>query len=92
MRKQDYRQEYEHWNKQETHAARNKQKLKEEFIKHNAPYPIGSKVKAENNKTVGEFIIASYDMDKNLMLSPVFETLEGKKVFMSRPIIFELIK
>jgi hypothetical protein len=92
MTKQEYRQQDTHWLKQENYAARQRRKLKAEYISKHAPYPIGSKVRAENNNKEGVFIIASYDLDETLKLSAVFETLEGKAVFMSRPTILELLK
>lgn len=92
MTKQEYRQESAHWQKQINHAQRKKDNLKRQYINEHAPYPLKSLVKAENNGKIGEFIIDSYNLDENLIITPNFTTKQGRIAFMSRPVIFGLVK
>jgi len=92
MTKQEFRQFDSHLAQQETHAKRRRLKLREDFINEKAAYPIGSVVKVDNNAKIQDLIIKGYDIDENLLLIPIFETLQGKKVFTYRPTILDLVK
>ena len=57
-----------------------------EYIKANAPHPIGSIVEIEDRGKTHNARIKSYEILNGLLI-PEFETLDGKCLFVSRPII-----
>jgi len=92
MTKQELIQELAHHNMNIEISTKAIRFAKDKFIKDNAPYPVGATVEVEAKGIQKVLKIRAYTVEKDLRLSPVFETLEGKNVFLSRPLIIKLIK
>ena len=92
MTRQKYLQAIAYWQKQVSYANAQKEKVKIDYIKANAFYPIGSELKIDHIGKEKNVRIQSYDIDENGVLFPVFETLEGKALFVEKATIIDLLK
>lgn len=69
-------------------AKDNIETIKNKYIESNAPYPIGSIVTVADTNKSQDLRITGYDIKEGVLI-PRFETVEGKNVFVSRPVIIE---
>ena len=91
MTKQQYNQIIAYWKTQEKQSALKIKEANNDYIRDNAPYPLGAKVRVDDSGKELKLIIESYDIDKNGILKPVFVTLEGKCQFVHKPVIIDLL-
>jgi len=63
-----------------------------EYIKANATYPVGSELKIDHIGKERLVRIQSYNIDENGVLIPVFETLEGKSLFIEKATVIGFLK
>ena len=62
-----------------------------EYVKEHAPYPIGSEPRIDHIGKERKVRIQSYNVDDNGGLTPVFETLEGKALFIEKSTIIDFL-
>ena len=92
MKKQLYSQTYHHYRNQINTAAKAIKQAKDEYIKANAPNPIGTVANVDNNGRIRPLKIVGYYVESDFRLIPFFESIEGKPVIANRPIILDIIK
>tara|TARA_R110000803_G_C11703161_1_gene285801 strand:+ start:120 stop:356 length:237 start_codon:yes stop_codon:yes gene_type:complete len=73
-------------------AEKDRAMAKLEYTKSNWPYLVGSIVEVEDKGEIKNLKIKAYIVEQDLNLKPVFETLKGKNVFLSKPVIIKLVK
>jgi hypothetical protein len=91
MTKQQYYQIIAYWKAQVRQAERNIIEANNDFIRDNAPHPIGSELRIDHIGKERKVRIQSYDIDENGTLTPVFESLEGKGLFIEKSTIIDFL-
>lgn len=89
--KQELRQIKAHYQKQIDRATKAIKEAENDYIRENAPYPIGTKLKIDDYGNQRDVQIQSYKIDENGLLEPVFVSLKGKCVFTHKPTIIDTI-
>jgi hypothetical protein len=89
MTPQEYKQitSYHERNKQQAIQGISIAKLS--YIKTNAPYPVGEIVKVEDKGKISLVRVKAYTIEDDLTLTPIYSTLEGKNIFLSRPVVIK---
>ena len=91
MKKQEYAQQLAHYQNRINKNQRKLNQAREEYIKANCEYPIGTELLIGDYGKEHEVRIQSYDIDENYVLKPVYETLEGKVHFTDKPTIIRTL-
>jgi hypothetical protein len=89
MTPQQYRQEIAYHEKNKTQAIEGIANAKLSYIKASAPYPLGTVLKVNDRGKTSTVKVKSYVINEDLSLEPVYCTLEGKEVFLSRPVVIK---
>ena len=89
MKPQEYRQQIAYHERNKLKAIEGIANAKLNYAKANAPYPIGTKLVIDDRGKKFDVKIKAYTVEEDLSLSPVFETLEGKNIFLSKPVIIK---
>ena len=90
--KQNYLQMRAYYKRKIKTAKEKLQELDNQYIKKNAPYPIGAKLRIDVNGTERLVVIESYDIKKSGFLLPIFEGVGGIIIAYSKYTILEEIK
>jgi len=90
--KQNYLQMRTHYQRNKRQAEKGLEELDKEYIKANAEYPEGTKLRIDDYGKEKIVIIQKHTIDENADVQPVYVTLEGKAQFVHKPTIIEELK
>lgn len=92
MTKQERNQQSAHWKIQRDRAIKNIKEVDDQYIKDNAPNPIGTMLRIDCGGNKRTARVVSYIIHPETgFLTPQFETLEGKPVFHHKPTIIKVL-